>query len=93
MRGVTSLTQIEGKIADLQQTLLRVASNAVHTNVEQVARLEEDLIALERGAEAMMPRAIGSGSGTGGGSGGGGPGRGSRKLFGRGGDGGAFWLH
>ena len=93
MRGVTSLTQIEGKIADLQQTLLRVASNAVHTNVEQVARLEEDLIALESGAEAMMPRAIGSGSGTGGGSGGGGPGRGSRKLFGRGGDGGAFWLH
>ena len=81
--GVTSMAELESKIASLKETLVRVASVNADASPEQVARLEQDMAALERGAAAMRP-APGSVGGGGGGGGGAKPGHRRGSSFGSG---------
>jgi len=64
--GVTSMAELESKIASLKETLVRVASVNADASPEQVDRLEQDMAALERGAAAMRPAAGSVGGGGGG---------------------------
>ena len=66
--GVTSMAELESKIASLKETLVRVASVNADASPEQVERLEQDMAALERGAAAMRPAAGSVGGGGGGGA-------------------------
>ena len=61
--GVTSMAELESKIASLKETLVRVASVNADASPEQVERLEQDMAALERGAAAMRPAAGSVGGG------------------------------